>query len=186
MNENICVCLIVSETTWIRQELVIVQTFQDTHKVFFFRYPYNVLFIFHTLSSFSPASYHSCGSDGSANKSWSTSACRNAVCTSIETVMWFDSGMTVSVVWARSQHRFQRQRRRCWWKHLGLCTSLTSIVVFQDQPWFHSSTFSRSIHRVWIVLLPTVSVLFTTVIVPISFSEFNSCPSSFLRNHQNC
>ena len=28
----------------------------------------------------------------SANKSWSTSACRNAVCTSIETVMWFDSG----------------------------------------------------------------------------------------------
>ena len=33
MNENICVCLIVSETTWVRQEWVIVQTFQDTHEV---------------------------------------------------------------------------------------------------------------------------------------------------------
>ena len=33
MNENICVRLIVSETTWIRQEWLTVQTFQDTHEV---------------------------------------------------------------------------------------------------------------------------------------------------------
>ena len=33
MNENVCVRLIVSEATRIRQEWVIVQTFQDTHKV---------------------------------------------------------------------------------------------------------------------------------------------------------
>ena len=33
MNENICVRLIVSETTWVHQEWVIVQTFQDTHEV---------------------------------------------------------------------------------------------------------------------------------------------------------
>ena len=33
MNENICVRLIVSEATWIRQEWVIGQTFQDTHEV---------------------------------------------------------------------------------------------------------------------------------------------------------
>ena len=34
MNENMCVCLIiVSEATWIRQEWVIIQTFQDTHEV---------------------------------------------------------------------------------------------------------------------------------------------------------
>ena len=33
MNENIYVRLIVSETTWIRQEWVIFQTFQDVHEV---------------------------------------------------------------------------------------------------------------------------------------------------------
>ena len=37
-------------------------------------------------------SYQSSGSGGSANKSWSTSARKDAVCTSIETVMRFDSG----------------------------------------------------------------------------------------------
>ena len=97
MNENICARLIVSEATWIRQEWVIVQTFQDTHECWChtsgaLRYPYKSVFSFHTSSSFSPASYHSSGSGCSANMSWSTSACRNAVCTSIATVVWSDSG----------------------------------------------------------------------------------------------
>ena len=57
MNENICVCLIVSETTWVRQEWVMVQTFQDTHEMLmpqfwcfaisvqcFFQFPHFVFF----------------------------------------------------------------------------------------------------------------------------------------------
>ena len=96
MNENICVRLIVSEATWIRQEWVTVLTFQDTRGV---GAPILVLCDIRTmLCSVSTLrllsilhSYHSSGSGGSANKSWSTSAYKNAVCTSIATVMWSDS-----------------------------------------------------------------------------------------------
>ena len=63
----------------------------DANNFVALRYPHNALLSFHIASSSGPASYHSSGSGGSANKSWSTSACRNAVCASIATVMWSDS-----------------------------------------------------------------------------------------------
>ena len=75
MNENICVRLIVSETTWVRQEWVIVQDFPghsrgaDATNLVLCDIRTVLLFNFHTSSSCSPASYHSSGSGGSANKS---------------------------------------------------------------------------------------------------------------------
>ena len=91
-----------------------------------------LLLSLHTSSSFNHASYHSSGSGGSANKSWSTSACRNAVCTSIAIVMWSDSGslfqsceLAVSIV-------FRDRVDGVGKNTLGLCVPLTSIVVLQD------------------------------------------------------
>ena len=130
------------------------------------------LFNFHTSSSFSPVSYHSSGSGGSANKSWSKPACRNAVCTSIETVMWSDSGS------------------------LLLSCELAANIVFRDNVGGvgeNISGFVRidcSLSRLTLISLVRLShdlpivfksfscqlpqTFFTTVIVPISFSEFIS------------
>ena len=79
-----------------------------------------------------PASYHSSGSGGSANKSWSTSACRNAVCTSIETVMWFDSVSLFLSCELAASIVFRDNVDGVGENISGCATPLTSIVVFQD------------------------------------------------------
>ena len=108
LNENVCVRLIVSEAPWIRQEWVIVQTFQDTHEVLvpqFWGFAISVQCCvqFPLLSR----------SGGSANKSWSTSTCRNAVCTSIAPVLWSDSGSLLMSCELAASIVFRDKRQGC-------------------------------------------------------------------------
>ena len=98
MNENIYVRLIVSETTWIRQEWVIVETFQDIHEVLDatilvlcdIRTVLCSISTLHLLSVLHHTIHLVLAVLQTSLDRHPT--CRNAVCTSIEIVMWFDSG----------------------------------------------------------------------------------------------
>ena len=150
------------------------------------QYPYSVLFNFHTSSSFTPAAHDLSGFGGSANKSWSKSACRNAVCASIETVMLFDSGslflsceLAVSIVSETLLTVLVKTSRARHAPDIGCNLSglkLISLLHFSDDP---PIVFESSLCQLLQTLLQLSSYPFLA-----KSSTLSAFSSSFPRNHQ--
>ena len=80
------------------------------------------------LCSFPTSSHNSDSSGGSANNSWSMSAC-NECCNCDVVKLW----VIVSIMRARSRHCFQRRCRCFRCKHLRLSAPVGTIEVLQNK-----------------------------------------------------
>ena len=131
------------------------------------------------------ASYHSSGSGGSANKSLSTSACRNAVCTSIAIVIWSDPGslflsceFAASIVFRDSVDGVGENISGCvrpWHWLWTFKTNLDFTRPSLDLPILFESLFCQ--------LPQTFSRLSSHPFLSVS-SALSSFPSSLLRDRQ--